>query len=233
MLNNHIKEIRDNGYENTISKLTFENNVANIFQDYSNKPLVTAYKINERDNLKLSREMEENIFILIKIYLFNLDLQKYISLSQEYAETKDFEKYTIPEKCFLISKEWISEYKKYYLYDELNNYLKKEEIKKKLEIDNGKKNRQIKNYNEMNVKKIYEEIKDNADFFKKYYNMEPKLINEKLIEPRLIDLFITNDKKIKYYEEFALINIDLKNSIIVNQYKKLFEDNEFIFNMFE
>ena len=81
------------------------------------------------------------------------------------------------------------------------------------------------------MNKIFEEIKNNADFFKNYYKKEHKLIDEKLLEPKLTELFDENNKKIRYYNEFVLINSDLKNSIIVNKYKKTFGDYEFIINM--
>ena len=136
-----------------------------------------------------------------------MDLIKDIFLSQEHADSNHYEKYIKTKKCYLINKEWMSEYKKYYLYDELCNYLNKKEIKEKLGIKHG----QTKNYNDIMVMKIYEELKDNADFFKNYYNKNPIYIDEKLIEPRIINLWKKNEKKIKYYDDFVLINSDLKN----------------------
>ena len=121
--------------------------------------------------------MEDEIFILIKIYLFNLDLQNCIFLTQAHADSNHHEKYIKTEKCYLINKEWMDEFKKYYLYDELYNYLNKKEIKKKLEIDNDKRSINKNNYNEINANKIFVEIKNNADFFKKYYEKEHKLID--------------------------------------------------------
>ena len=115
----YFKEIQNNGYENTISKLIFDNNKAPIFLESPNSHIGTAYKIIEKDDFKLSREMEDEIFILIKIYLFNLDLKNGIFLTQANADSKNYEKYIKTEKCYLINTEWLDEFKKYYLYDEL------------------------------------------------------------------------------------------------------------------
>ena len=93
-------------------------------------------------------------------------------------ENEQFEKFNKKEKCYLINKEWMWVYKKNYLYDELYNYLEKEEIKQKLEIHKESKNY----FNNIKVDKIYDEIRNNSDFFKKYYSIEPLSIDEKLMK---------------------------------------------------
>ena len=110
----YIKEIQSNGYKKNIAKLNFNNDEATIFQEETNKGIGKAYKIIGKEELKLYREMEDEIFIIIKIYLFNLDLQNSISLSIEHASSSNYEKYTQREKCYLVNKEWMSEYKNYY-----------------------------------------------------------------------------------------------------------------------
>ena len=125
----------------------------------------------------------------------------------------------------MINKEWMSEYKKYYLYDELYNYLTKEEIKQKLNIND--KNR--KYYNNINMNKIYDEIIDNSDFLKKIYNKEPRIIDEKLIEIKEKIIGKKNNKEIKFYNEFVLVNSDIYK-LIINKYKKDNECHDFIIN---
>ena len=39
-----------------------------------------------------------------------------------------------------------------------------------------------------------------------------------------------NNKEIKYYDEFILINSELKTDIIVNKYKKVIYENDYIIN---
>ena len=95
--------------------IKFNNNESQIFLESTNTHIGTAYKIKEKDDSKLSREMEDEIFILIKIYLFNLDLKNGIFLTQANADSKNYEKYIKTEKCYLINTEWLDEFKKYYL----------------------------------------------------------------------------------------------------------------------
>ena len=231
-LTTHIKEIQKNGYDQTFSKLNFTNNIAIIFEESSDALLGKAYKIKEeKSDSELSQEIKDEIFIIIKIYLFNLDLKKYVDYSTSHAGYTNYSKYIHKGKCYLINKEWMTEYNQYYLYDELYNYLEKEEIMKKLDIHHL--NKSCYNESEQNVKKIYEEIKNNAEFFKKYFNLALKKIDEKLLDVKEVNSGIKdiNNKEIKYYDEFALINPELKTDIIVNKYKKTIYENDYIINI--
>ena len=154
-------------------------------------------------------------------------MKKNVSNSMDHAGSDNYEKYISNEKCYLINKEWILEYRKYYLYDELYNYLENEETKKKLKINL----KNSKSYTEINVQKIYDEIKQNANFFKKYYNKEIKIIDESLIKINEVNLGRINNKEIKYNNEFIIISQDLCHLLIINKYKKTIPENEFIINM--
>ena len=59
-----------------------------------------------------------------------------------------------------------------------------------------------------------------------------KIIDEKLLDVKEVNLGIKdiNNKKIKYYDEFILINSELKTDIIVNKYKKVIYENDYIIN---
>ena len=123
-LKKHIKEIQKNGLENTISNLYFTNNIANIFKESTNTSLGKAYKIREEQSDKdLPKEIKEEIFTIIKIYLFNRDLKTNVDISMQKANSDNYEKYIYKDKCYLINREWMSQYQKYYLYDELFNIL--------------------------------------------------------------------------------------------------------------
>ena len=125
-LNYHIKEIQKSGLKNNFSKLNFTNNIAIIFKESSNSYLGKAYKIKEeKSDSELSQEIKDEIFIVIKIYLFNLDLKKYVDYSLSHAGYTNYSKYIQKGKCYIINKEWMSEYKKYYLYEELQKYINK------------------------------------------------------------------------------------------------------------
>ena len=84
---------------------------------------------------------------------------------------------------------------------------------KKLDIHHC--NKSCYNESEQNIKKIYEEIKSNAEFFKKYFNLAHKIIDEKLLDVKEVNLGIKdiNNKEIKYYDEFVLINSELKTDL--------------------
>ena len=184
----------------------------------------------EKSSLDLSQEIKEEIFIIIKIYLFNLDLQKYVDYSMSHAGYANYSKYTHKGKCYIVNKEWMSEFKKYYLYDELYNYLEKEEIKKKLDIHHF--NKSCYNELEQNIIKIYDEINNNAEFFKKYFNKVPKKIDEKSLYIKEVNSGIKdkNNREIKYYDEFVLLNSELKTDIIVKKYKKTMYENDYVIN---
>ena len=220
----YIKEIKTNGYENTILNLIFKNNEAKINLEFSNESIGIAYKISQL-NIKLSEELEEALYTMIKLFLFNLDLKNSLSLSDENIKNEHYEKFIETEKCYLINNEWMSEYKKYYLYDELYNYLIKEEIKQKLNIYDKSK----KHYNNINMNKIYYEILENPDFLKKIYNKEPKIIDENLIEIKEKIIENKNNKRIKYHDEFVLVNSDIYH-LIINKYEKTNECHDYIIN---
>ena len=89
-LDSHIKEILKNGYAKIFSFLLFEKNTAKIYNDFSHTHIGTAYKIDKEN---LSKEMIEEIYIIIKIYLFNLDLKKNINISLDYAGKENYKNY--------------------------------------------------------------------------------------------------------------------------------------------
>ena len=105
------------------------------------------------------------------------------------------------------------------------NYLNEEKIKNKLDLNH------TKNYNDTNVQKIFEDIKSNTDLFKKYYIKDIKIIDEKLIEPKELILEKENNIKIKYYDEFTIINSELKESLIINKVQNQKLECEIIINM--
>ena len=232
-LENHINQIKQIGYGNIFSNLNFINKEVKILlKENSSEHICTVYDLKkDKTNLVLKKEIEEELFNIIKIYLFNLDLKNKISLSMNYAGNDNYNSYIKTEDCYMINKEWMDEYKEYYLYNELSTYLNKEEIKKRIKPHYKGKNC----YNELeeNVIRIYDEIKDDEDLFKKYYNLSYKLIdaNKLILKEKNLGKKDKNNKEIKYYDEFALINSELKSKLIINKYKKIEGESKFIINM--
>ena len=142
LLKQYINELKNNPKENKFENIIFHNNEANIFLQSTKEKIGIIYKIIDKKSLlKLSPIIEEEIYNIIKLYLFNLDLYNYLSLSTEQVSTVNYDKYIHVEKCYLINKEWMIQYRNYYLYAELYNYLENQEIKEKLGIHHlNKKN---------------------------------------------------------------------------------------------
>jgi hypothetical protein len=133
-LQNHKREIAKNKLENTINNLIFKDDKAEIFLGMKIK-IGIAYKIKEENsNKKLSEKIKEEINTIIKIVLFNLDLQNKISDSREGAGSNNYGRYITYEKCCLINKEWMDKYKNYYLYNDIYKLIKNH-LNEKLEKD--------------------------------------------------------------------------------------------------
>ena len=69
--------------------------------------------------------------------------------------------------------------------------------------------------------------------FEKYYNLKPKNIDEKLISLKEINSGKKfKNKEINYFDEFSIINLDLKKTLIIKKYNKnVKENNECIINL--
>ena len=145
---------------------------------------------NDNDNEGLAiTEMKK----LILLYAYEQELKNKMN-NLRYRE-RNFKEY------FLISKEWINEYKKYYHYNELCRIL---EQKPDL--------RNILNKGYENAKKCIDYILSKISIIrKKQKNTFPeflKLENTFLSEGNRVNL---NEHEINYWKDFELVNEELKN----------------------
>ena len=230
-INKFINEMKKIGYDNMISSLLLKNGENNMIENPSSFPIDIAYKINDEINgNQLPNDIKEQIFIIIKIYLFNLDLKNNIDLSINNAGRSNSENYSKTFSCQLINKTFLDQFKKYYLYEELFNYLKDDNVKKKLNIFYEKK----QNSEEI-VQKIFNEIKDNSNFFNRYYSMKLYDLDEKLTKPeeKILEINDDNFKKntIKYYDNFSIINSDISHLMFKNKKTIIEKEKEFIINI--
>ena len=206
-INSILNRIKNNEYgyydiNNTIGYLyDFQINKQNIY----NKRKDSDVNINNFEKKELSPLIKEEILTIIKIYLFNYDLKKNILSIKNILRNK----------CYIINKDWISTYKKYYLYDELSNYLNYNNYIEKLNLQKDEKGNI---YNEKNTSFIYNDIKEKSNFFNIYHQKDNKLIDKNLLELKKQRI---ENKDIYFNNDFIIINKELYNKLINNKYKNI------------
>ena len=145
--------------------------------------------VNHNENQKeLPSLIKEEILKIIYIYLFNYDLKNNIMSTDKI----------ITNKCYIINKEWISTYKKYYLYDELSNYLNSNNYIEKLNLQKNEDGNIFKKKNKII---IYNDIKEKSKFFNLYYQKDIKQIDKNLLELKKIKI-----ENLTYINEFIILN---------------------------
>ena len=149
------------------------------------KPLKNSYTNNRR------KEEEEELRKILLLYAFEQEMKNKIN-NLKYRE-KHFQMY------YLVSKEWIAEYKKYYRFNEIKRMIqKREEIKNLLNNGYNEAKNNIEyvlkkiSFNHNNMREFPENLKDNNTF---------------LCERETIKL--SNEKNISYWKNFEIINSDL------------------------
>ena len=112
---------------------------------------------------------------------------------------------------YLISKDWMNEYKKYYHYDELSNLINQKPNLRNL-LSNGYEN--AKKYLEYVIAKISLLRKKNKGTFPNNLKEENTFLSEG-------ERVRVNNSEITYWKNFELVNEDLKKMLsnsIVNEY---------------
>jgi hypothetical protein len=112
---------------------------------------------------------------------------------------------------YLISKDWMNEYKKYYHYDELSNLINQKPNLRNL-LSNGYEN--AKKYLEYVIAKISLTRKKNKGTFPNNLKEENTFLSEG-------ERVRVNNSEITYWKNFELVNEDLKKMLsnsIVNEY---------------
>ena len=112
---------------------------------------------------------------------------------------------------YLISKDWMNEYKKYYHYDELSNLINQKPNLRNL-VSNGYEN--AKKYLEYVIAKISLLRKKNKGTFPNNLKEENTFLSEG-------ERVRVNNSEITYWKNFELVNEDLKKMLsnsIVNEY---------------
>ena len=190
--NNHGNGSKIDKEENTANNNPLNNNESNNM--IINRENQGDSNLIQKEKIKLEEFTKKQIKILILYYLFIEELKENIKLSKTSYE------------CYLIHKNYIKEYKEFYLYNELV-----QEIQKILLSDND-----IRNNNTNKEEIIFNKL-DN-EYLKKIEKNENKYI---LDEVKKAQVYFKEDKnkKLSYPNDFEIINKKIYDMI------KLRKDN--------
>lgn len=221
-LENYLKILKTSKYEEIQSLINFNENERKISDD-KRKLYCNVYEIKKiNEEVKKEPKIKDDILNIIRIYLYNKDLINRIGLSKTEINGEKNKEYIFEDKCFLIDKNHFEEYKKYFLYSEIEQYLNNNI--NNLEIA---KDSQGNVNSKTNVDIIYESIKVNK-FFEDFFNKNDYSVDKKMFEIKMSNI---NEKNINYYDDFFFINEEIYKQIISND---LFliqkKDNKFIIN---
>ena len=198
-----------NKYLNTDIKenLMFKDKKCEILSNEGNLD-GTAYqlgKINNNENWE-EIKIKDDILNIIKIYLFNKDLDNKINLSklEIIGDENNSEKNIFSDKCFLINLKNFDSYINYYLYGELEKYFN-EYIDKN---EKGKIQKDSKGnlYLHENINFLYNLFK-NSYLFEKYKKLDIFRIEKEMFEIKKSK--VPNEDKISYYNNFYIVNEEI------------------------
>ena len=178
----------NNGYKNNLN-----NSLNTSYNNSLNNNINNSNNFNNNNNNNFSEEELELRKILL-LYAYEQEIKKKIN-NLKYKDN-DFKTY------FLISKEWILEYKRCYRYDEICKMIQSKDYLKTL-LNNGYE--QAKR----NMHKILKKISFKNNNAKKYF--PEKLRNNNTFLSERYEAKINNQYVISYWKNFEIINEDLKN----------------------
>ena len=191
---NDIKSLKENIFQYNLKKSKINDN---FIQIGNNK-----YKIHKKDNNDAKEENEKYnlndynnkniIYLIISSLISYFNWNKKIN---KFLENKYENNIFSSNYYYLINKDFLLEYKKIFKYNEISEFLKKF------------------NKNDINYDEIFEKYQNNyssliKNEINKIYNLFEN--NEALI-PKLNDLKVN---KMKYYNNFEIINITIFKTII-------------------
>ena len=179
--------------------ITFHFNEFDVCQIITNDNIIDCTKEMKStgfDVIRQSDKEEKELEKLLLLYAYEQEIKSKVN-NLTYKESQ-FNNY------YLISKEWILQYKRYYHYNEICKLIQnKDELKNYLNkgFDNAKKN--------INIVLKHITIKENK---KKSFPIELKDNNTFLCERE--DVLISKRYNVSYWKNFELINEELKNKFM-------------------
>jgi hypothetical protein len=199
------KENNNNFYNKNSNKINYNNNIDN--NNYNDKNYIDK-KYNDKNyndknyndnnnvinNESKSKEDEQKQELkkILLLYAFEQEMKEKIN-NLQYKENQ-FQNY------YLISRDWILEYKKHYCYDEIIKMIRNKESLKNL-LNNGYD--KAKNNMDILLSKIHFSQKSIKAFPENLKN-----INEFLSERN--EIKFDDNKKVSYWKNFEIVNEELK-----------------------
>ena len=194
---NDIKSFKENIFQSILKKSKIDGNFIKIGNN--------KYKIHQKDNIDVKEENEKHNLNDYNnkniIYLILSSLISYFYWNKKinnFIENKCENRIFPSNYYYLINKDFLLEYKKIFKYEEISEFLK--QINKN-DINDINFDEIFEKYQNIYSSLIKKEIKEIYNLFEN---------NEALI-PQLNDL---KENKIKYYNNFEIINITIFETII-------------------
>ena len=159
---------------------------------------------NNFTDIEVDENCDENDYLELKklflLYAYEQELKNKLN-NLRYSDD-DFDEY------YLISKEWMDQYKRYYHYDELCNLINQKENIRNLLIK-GYEN--AKKYIEYAANKILITRKKNKESFPQNLKEENTFLSDGS------SVNIKNDVEVTFWKSFEIVNEDLKNLLSNSQ----------------
>jgi len=171
------------------------NNVNQNGINIQNENLNSDFK---KEEINLEEFTEKQIKILIEYYFFIEKLKENITLGNTSKE------------CYIITKNYINEFQKFYLYDDLV-----QEIQILLSYNN------IKNNNTNKEEIIFNNL--NNEYLKKIKQNEDKYPKNILDNKETAQVKFKTEENIKYPDSFEIINKNIYENIKIRKDNKIFD----------
>ena len=195
---NEIYQKGDNS--NRIQNNNYNKRYINSPNNSFNNSINNSFNNNNNNNFN---EEELELRKILLLYAYEQEIKKKIN-NLKYKDN-DFKTY------FLISKDWILEYKRCYRYDEICRMIQKKDDLKVL-LNNGYE--QAKR----NMHLILKKISFNNNNAKKYF--PENLRNNNTFLSERYEAKINNQYIISYWKNFEIVNEDLKDLLSISESHK-------------
>ena len=214
-----IDYIMNNGYKDYINLLLFnEDHLSPIF-DKNQKIIGNAYKYDKSINDYSIYNINLEIRKLFLLYMHYKQLNNKLSNNySNYINNDNIDVNNLFDEYYIINKDWILEYKKYYNFDQISSELNK--IPLSQQIFNNIKEDQKNIENSITDKKLILIIKKLSknivkDFNEKEKNFNINYKNNNIKSPELLgfEYFKPNNQKnqLLYYNNFEILSFSLYN----------------------
>ena len=206
-----LNSIMENGFKKFSDFLLFDNDMVSPIFDVNQNIIGTAYKYSE----KIKDYTDLNIcFDIRKMFILYSNYQKLKKklMNHNNSNRNEFSEY------YIISKDWIKEYKNYYNFDVISSEFEKssliQQMFNKLKDDEEISDKKLTLMIKAIPKNIINIFNESESLFKTHY----KNLNEKLPHISGFDYLDNNNKKqtLFYYYDFEIIEKNVYDELFKN-----------------